>query len=173
MCFGRGSCIIRDGLVRKYFHVAGKVNVTMQVSKRWGIVAAAGLGLLSGALSTTAQDSYKARLSALPADAKTRPALAGEGTVTATLAGAKLTLNGTFEGLKTDATMAELRDGGMAGVRGPALGTLTITKAMKGNITGSMDLNPTQVAHLKKGGLYVQIYTEKPADGTLWGWLIR
>lgn len=58
-------------------------------------------------------------------------------------------------------------------MRGPALGTLTITKAMKGTITGSMDLNPTQVAHLKKGGLYIQIYTEKPADGTLWGWLIH
>ena len=155
------------------FHVAGEVNVTMQVSKKWGIVAAAALGLICGALSTAAQDSYKARLSALPADAKTRPDLAGSGTVTATLAGAKVTLNGTFDGLKTNATMAELRDGGMAGVRGPALGTLTITKAMKGTITGPMDLNPTQVAHLKKGGLYVQIYTEKPADGTLWGWLIN
>jgi hypothetical protein len=173
MSFDRGSCIIRDGLVRKYFHVAGEVNVTMQVSKNWGIVAAVALGLVCGALSIVAQDSYKARLSALPADAKTRPDLAGEGTVTATLAGTKLTLTGTFEGLKTNAVMVELRDGGMAGVRGPALGTLTITKAMKGTITGSMDLNPTQLAHLKKGGLYVQIYTEKPADGTLWGWLIR
>ena len=69
--------------------------------------------------------------------------------------------------------MAELRDGGMAGVRGPAVGPLTITKAMQGTITGSVDLNATQVEHLKKGGLYVQIYTEKPADGTLWGWLLK
>ena len=61
----------------------------------------------------------------------------------------------------------------MAGVRGPAVGTLTIAKAMKGTITGSIDLNATQVEHLKKGGLYIQIYTEKPTDGTLWGWLIK
>jgi hypothetical protein len=36
-----------------------------------------------------------------------------------------------------------------------------------------MDLTPPQIEHLKKGGLYVQIYTEKPTDGTLWGWLIH
>ena len=136
-------------------------------------VAAAGVGLMCGAFSVTAQETYKARLSALPADAKTRPDLAGSGTVSATLAGMKLTLNGTFDGLKTNATMAELRDGVMAGVRGPVVGTLTITKAMKGTITGSAELNAQQVEHYKKGGLYVQIYSEKPADGTLWGWLIR
>jgi hypothetical protein len=150
----------------------------MQVSKsrnnhRWIAIAAAGVGFICLAFSISAQDSYKARLSALPADAKTRPDLAGTGTVTATAAGMKLALNGTFEGLKTNATMVELRDGGMGGVRGPALGTLTITKAMKGTITGSMDLTATQMEHLKKGGLYVQIYTEKPADGTLWGWLMK
>lgn len=145
----------------------------MQVKKKWPVAAAVALGLICGVFSVTAQETYKARLSALPADAKTRPDLAGSGTVTATLAGSKLTLNGAFEGLKTNATMAELRDGGMAGVRGPAVGTLTITKAMQGNISGSVDLNSTQVEHYKKGGLYVQIYTEKPADGTLWGWLIK
>jgi len=42
---------------------------------------------------------------------------------------------------------------------------------MSGTITGSADLNPEQLQHLKKGGIYVQIYTEKPTDGTLWGWL--
>jgi hypothetical protein len=145
----------------------------MQVKQRWPIAAALALGMLSGVYSITAQDSYKARLSALPADAKTRPDMAGTGTVTATLAGSKLALNGTFEGLKTNATMAELRDGGMAGVRGPSVGTLTITKAMQGTISGSLDLTATQQQHFKKGGLYVQIYTEKPADGTLWGWLIK
>src|SRR5580658_6212115 len=98
MCFAPGSCIIRDGLVRCNFHVAGEVNVTMQVSKsrnnhRWIAIAAAGVGFICLAFSISAQDSYKARLSALPADAKTRPDLAGTGTVTATAAGMKLTLN--------------------------------------------------------------------------------
>lgn len=116
-------------------------------------------------------DTYKARLSALPADAKTRPDLAGTGSVTATLSGTKLTVNGTFEGLKTNAVSAKLQNGVVAGVRGPAFADLTITKAMSGTITGSADLNPDQLQHLKKGGIYVQIYTEKPTDGTLWGWL--
>jgi len=116
-------------------------------------------------------DTYKARLSALPADAKTRVDLAGTGSVTATLSGTKLTVSGTFEGLKTNAVSAKLQNGIMAGVRGPAFADLIVTKAMNGSITGSADLNPQQLQNLKKGGIYVQLYTEKPADGTLWGWL--
>ena len=145
----------------------------MQVSKRWAGVAAVGAAFILGAFAVDAQDSYKARLSPLPGDAKTVKQMAGTGSVTATVAGMKLTVNGTFEGLKTNATMAELRDGGMGGVRGPVVAPLTITTAMKGTITGSVELNATQAAHLKKGGLYVQLYSEKPADGTLWGWLIK
>ena len=139
--------------------------------KAYGAALAVFIGL---ALSLAAQnETYKTRLSALPADAKTRVDLAGTGSVTATLAGKKLTVNGTFDGLKTNATMPEIRNGVMAGVRGDAIGTLTITKAMKGTITGSIDLTDPQMEHLKKGGLYVQIYTEKPTDGTLWGWLVK
>jgi CHRD domain len=145
----------------------------MQVNSRWGALAAAAVALICAAYSMTAQDTYKARLSALPATAKTLPDLAGSGTATATLAGMKLTVNGSFQGLKTNATMAELRDGGLAGVRGPMVGSLTITKAMKGSITGSVELTAQQIDHLKRGGIYVQIYTEKPTDGTLWGWLQR
>ena len=116
-------------------------------------------------------ETYKTRLSALAADAKTRPDLAGTGSVTASLSGAKLTVNGTFEGLRTNATAARLHNGIVAGVRGPAFADLTITKSMSGSINGSADLNPEQLQNLKKGGIYVQIYTEKPTDGTLWGWL--
>jgi hypothetical protein len=118
-------------------------------------------------------DTYKTRLSPLPADAKTRPDLAGTGTVTAVLSGTKLTVNGTFDGLKTNAVSAKLHNGIVAGVRGPAFTDLTITKAMSGTISGSTDLNPQQLQNLKKGGIYVQIYSERPMDGTLWGWLQR
>ena len=143
----------------------------MQLNQRWGALTAAGVGLICLAYSVTAQDSYKTRLSALPGDAKTVKDMAGTGSVTATLAGTKLTINGSFDGLKTNATKAELRNGVLAGVRGPAVGDLTVTKAMKGTVTGTIDLTPPLIEHLKKGGLYVQIYTEKPTDGTLWGWL--
>ena len=139
------------------------------------LVAALMLGLGVGwfGIPSAAQsgDTYKTRLSALPADAKTRPDLAGTGTVTAMLSGTKLTVNGTFEGLKTNAVSAKLHNGVVAGVRGPAFADLTITKAMSGTISGSADLNLQQLQNLKKGGIYVQIYTERPPDGTLWGWL--
>ncbi len=134
-----------------------------------------GLGAGWFAVPSAAQsgETYKTRLSALPADARTRADLAGTGTVTATLSGTKLTVNGTFEGLKTNAVSAKLQNGIVAGVRGPAFADLTITKAMSGTIKGSVDLNPQELQNLKKGGIYVQIYTEKPTDGTLWGWLLH
>ncbi len=80
-------------------------------------------------------------------------------------------MNGTFQGLKTNAVSAKLQSAVMAGVRGPAFADLTITKSMSGTITGSVDLNPEQLQNLKKGGIYVQIYSERPPDGNLWGWL--
>lgn len=120
-----------------------------------------------------AQETYKTRLSPLPATAQTRPDLAGTGSASATFSGTKLTVSGSFDGLKTPATSAKIHAGVMAGVRGPAIGDLTVTKDTKGTISGSLDLTPAQVQELKKGGLYVQIYTEKPTDGTLWGWLMK
>jgi len=142
-------------------------------SLRYAAALMVGLGVGWFGIPSLAQsgDTYKTRLSALPADAKTRPDLAGTGSVTASLSGTKLTVNGTFEGLKTNAVSAKLHNGIVAGVRGPAFADLTISKAMNGTITGSADLNPQQLQNLKKGGIYVQIYTEKPTDGTLWGWL--
>ncbi len=107
----------------------------MTMWKRWSMVAAA-LLVAAGYFSVQAQETYKARLSPLPADAKTRPDLAGSGTVTAVLAGTKLTINGSFDGLKTPAVVARLHNGVAAGVRGPAIQDLTITKAASGTITG-------------------------------------
>jgi CHRD domain len=118
-------------------------------------------------------ESYKARLSAVPADARTRADLTGIGTVTATLTGSRLNVSGTFEGLKSQATAAIVHNGVMGGVRGPALKEIDISKAMTGSITGAVDLNPEQLDHLKKGGLYIQIYSEKAPEGVLWGWLLK
>lgn len=142
----------------------------MRLNRRKAIAAAAA-GLIAFAVATMAQETYKARLHALPATAKNLPDVAGVGSAAATLSGMKLTVNGSFEGLKTNATKAELRDGGVGGVRGPMIGSLTITQAMKGTISGAVELTAEQVGHLKKGGIYIQIYSEKPTDGTLWGWL--
>lgn len=127
------------------------------------------------AVSALAQSggAYKARLTAVPADARTRPTLAGIGNATATLAGSKLTVTGSFEGLLSPATMAQLHSAVAAGVRGPVVGDLTIPKATSGSISGSFDLTPQQVESLHKGGLYIEIHSEKAPDGVIWGWLIR
>ncbi len=133
----------------------------------------AGCSWLAVALIAQGQQTFKTRLSALPADAKTRPDLAGTGSVTAMLSGSKLTVNGTFEGLRTPATSAKLHAAVAAGVRGPAFADLTVSKATSGTISGSADLTAAQLQNLNKGGIYVQIYSEKPVDGTLWGWLLK
>ena len=134
-----------------------------------------GIGLAGLTVSQAAGggETYKARLTALPADARTRPSLAGIATVTATLSGSKLSLTGSFDGLLSPATKAELHSAVAAGVRGPVIGDLTIAKATSGSISGSADLNPQQIENLHKGGLYVQIYSEKAPEGVIWGWLIQ
>jgi len=103
------------------------------------------------------------------------PDITGVGMVSATLAGTKVTINGTFEGLASPATIVQLHDSKIArGVRGPVIGDLTATKDVKGTITGSLTLTPEQVTDLKAGKLYVQLHSAKGAgvDGNLWGWLL-
>ena len=134
-----------------------------------------GIALLSLGFSVIAQnqETYKTRLSAVAADGKSRADLAGIGSASAALSGAKLSVTGTFEGLKTPATAAKMHNGVAMGARGPAIRDLTITKATSGSISGSLDLSAAELDSLKKGRLYIQIYSEKPPDGTLWGWLTK
>jgi hypothetical protein len=139
---------------------------------RRNVLVVIGLGF---ALSLAAQhgETFKARLSALPADAKTRAELAGSGSASAVLVGSKLEITGSFDGLRSAATSASLHSAAMAGIRGPAIGDLTISKAASGALNGSIDLTPEEAASLHKGGLYVQIQSEKAPDGVLWGWFLK
>jgi hypothetical protein len=98
-------------------------------------------------------------------------AVAGRGTVTATLAGATLTIAGTFSDLKTPATVAKIHVG-PKGIRGPAVLDLTVTKAISGTIAGTFELTPEQRDDLRSARLYVQLHSEKAPDGNLWGWLL-
>ena len=108
-------------------------------------VLCASLLALGHSLQAQGKDTYKARLSAVPADARTRPELAGLGTATGTLAGTKLTVSGSFEGLLSSATTAQLHGAVAAGVRGPVIGDLTVSKATSGTLSGTFDLTPEQV----------------------------
>lgn len=134
---------------------------------RYLIIAALALSL-----AAQTKETFKARLSATPADARTRASLAGSGSASATLEGSKLTITGTFEGLVSPATSANLHGAVAAGVRGPEIANLTITKAASGSISGSVELTPQQLTYLHKGGLYVLIISEKAPEGVLWGWFL-
>ncbi len=123
-------------------------------------------------LAAQTSQSFKARLSAVAADARTRAALAGSGRATATLHGSELTISGEFEGLESPATKAELHSAVAAGVRGPAIAALSVTAAESGMIAGTVNLTPAQLTGLHKGGVYIQIYSQKAPDGVLWGWLL-
>ena len=96
--------------------------------------------ILAAALAAQTGETYKARLSAVAADARTRPALAGSGSATATLSGSKLTISGSFQGLLSPATSAQLHAAIAGGVRGPVIQDLYIPMATAGMISGSVDL---------------------------------
>jgi len=140
------------------------------LSMRYAAVAAIGVALIWAAAP---QEKFHTRLAPVAMDATMRANVAGIGSASATLTGNKLTVSGTFEGLRTPATTANLRLSRVAGVRGPAVLELTVTHAAAGSISGSFDLSPEQVEALKKGRFYIQIQSEKAPDGNLWGWLMR
>jgi hypothetical protein len=124
-------------------------------------------------LVAEAPETYKVRLSPVPVEAKTRADIAGIGSATATLAGTKVSITGSFEGLRSPALDAKLHQGPVTGVRGPAIFDLTVAHAANGAVSASLDLTPQQIESLKKGRLYIQIDSEKAPDGNLWGWLLR
>ena len=94
--------------------------------------------LLAGADSLTAQQTktYKARLSPVPIDLSMQATVAGSGSVTAVLTGAKLAVTGSFEGLKSAATIAQIHKGPVRGVRGPNVLDLTVAKTDASTLSG-------------------------------------
>src|SRR5260370_29045919 len=119
------------------------------------------------------EETFKARLSTVAMDLSMRANITGTGSVTARLAGNKLSIAGSFEGLRTPATVARIHVGRVTGVRGPAIFDLTVSAATSGTVSGVVDLTAEQIDSLKKGRLYVQLCSEKAPDGNLWGWLLR
>ena len=145
----------------------------MPITPRLAAVTALAVAFFAGSPAFgQGPSTFKVRLSPVPIDAAMRPTVAGLGNATATLQGTKLTVTGSFDGLKSPATIAQIHTSVAAGVRGPAILDLTVSKATSGMVTGSVDLTPEQVASLRKGQLYIQIHSEKAPDGNLWGWLL-
>ena len=132
---------------------------------------------LSAVVIVSAQSAknYRARLSPVALDIAMQATVAGSGTVTAVLSGARLTINGTFDGLKSPATIAQIHKSPIAGVRGPIVADLAVSPAAggtSGTISATLMLTPQQTTDLEKKRLYVQLHSEKAPDGNLWGWLM-
>jgi hypothetical protein len=116
------------------------------------------------------QRIFGARLSTVPVALGSR-AMAGSGTVTATLSGTRLIVDGAFKGLDAPATVARVHKSPKPGIRGPAAFELSVTTAASGTITGELTLTAAQVQELVQNRYYVQLHSEKAPDGHLWGWL--
>jgi CHRD domain-containing protein len=140
-------------------------------------IAAAAVGVgsiwLGPSLAAQTEEKFHTRLAPVSLDASMRANVAGTGSASAVLNGTKLTITGTFEGLRSPATVAHLHLSRVAGVRGPVVFDLTVSPATSGTISGSFDLSADQIESLKKGRFYIQIHSEKAPDGNLWGWLMH
>jgi hypothetical protein len=149
-------------VVQRTTHLAGRLSLT--------------IALLFCAVALTAQQprTFKTRLSPVPIDVSMQATVAGAGTVSAVLTGTRLAVTGSFDGLKSPATIAQLHRSPVRGVRGPNVLDLVVSKtdAASGTISGTVDLTAIQIADLEKGRLYVQLHSEKAPDGNLWGWLM-
>src|SRR5207253_4851477 len=74
--------------------------------------------VLTWALAAHGQETFKTRLSPVPIDAQLAPTVTGHGSVSAVLAGTKLNVTGSFEGMRSPATAAHLHQGKVTEVRG-------------------------------------------------------
>ena len=118
----------------------------------------------AGAQDGARKETFKTRLSPVPIDISMMAMIAGSGSLTATLSGKQLTIQGTFAGMRSAATMAGIHRG-PKGIPGPAVAglDLSVTKADKGEISGTLELTSDQIADLKSGRLYVQIQSDERA----------
>jgi CHRD domain len=151
------------------FPSRAQIRSTAENIARAFLLAACFLGLLPGA---AASSTFHVRLSPGPRLVGTRADRSGSGSVTVTLEGNSLTLQGSFSGLLAVPTGAHLHMGSLPGVRGPRFADLTISADTSGTVSGTVQLNTQQLAALRKGGLYVEIDSDKAPEGDLWGWIM-
>jgi len=136
------------------------------------ILAAVAILTGVGGSANAAAQSYATRLDAVAYDGAMRANVQGDGQVTATLDGNKLTLSGRFAALPSAATGAKLYSGPGIGVPGAPLLNLQFNGQTEGTLTGTFTLTGTQLTALRQGHVYVQINSQKAPEGNLWGWLL-
>jgi CHRD domain len=153
------------------FRNRARVRSTAEKVTRASLLVAYFLSALAG-VAAAASSTFHVRLSPGPRLVGTRADRSGGGSVTATLEGNSLTLQGSFSGLLDVPTGAHLHMSSLPGVRGPSIAELSVSQATTGALSGTVQLNPQQLAALPKGGLYIEIDSEKAPEGDLWGWIM-
>jgi hypothetical protein len=117
-------------------------------------------------------ERFTVRLSPVPVDTVTVRSITGSGSMEGELVGNRLTLSGSFENLSSPATIARVHRA-PKGLRGPAVFELILTQDTGGIVEGVLVLSAAQIEDLKRGRFYVQISTQKNADGHLRGWILK
>ena len=135
------------------------------------LLAFLGAAAVTTVIGAQSAKTYVARLSPVPITAAMQATVSGSGAATATLTGRRLTIDGTFTGLRTPATVARLHLAPRA-ARGEAFADLKVSTGTSGMITGAIDLTPQQVQAIEKSSVYIQLHSEKAPEGNLWGWLL-
>ena len=130
------------------------------------------IGLALAAALQVPPGHMRARLSPVPVDAALMESITGLGTATATLSGTTLTVEGTYQGLKSPATTVKVFDSPKPGLRGPLVGQFPAGGGTTGTFSGTLTLTREQAAAFSRGRLYVQVQSESAPDGNLWGWLM-
>jgi len=140
---------------------------------RFGVLVVGATAVVTAWTASPAAQTrtFATRLSVVPLTVAMQETVAGQGSVTAVLAGNRLTIEGKFAGLRSPATAARLHLAPRA-MRGEAIAELTVSKTTSGTLKGSVDLTDRQRDALEKLSLYIQITSEKAPEGNLWGWLI-
>lgn len=130
--------------------------------------------LLSGG-HVMAAEEYQISLRPVARSNATHLTAVGYGDAKVSVEGDKLSIEGTFGGLASPATDAQLCEGVGIGVEGAcSAANLTVTQATSGSINGTITLDAKQQQALRAGQLYIQLDSEKaPAPaGNLWGWIL-
>jgi opacity protein-like surface antigen len=142
--------------------------------KRMIVAALAAVVVAAPTPSAQAQKTnhFRGRLSPVPITIPQADTVTGSGSMTATVAGSKLSVSGYFEGLQTPATVARIHRGPKTGVRGPVIFELKVSKAVTGTLSGDFELTAPQVEDLRRERFYVQLHSEEAPEGNLWGWLL-
>lgn len=144
---------------------------TQRIDMRLGSALLALMLLAAGVVQ--AAESYRARLTMVPIEARTSAGITGSGSATAELDGTRLTISGSFAGLSSEATFGALHASPVTAVRGPKIAEFAVPQATSGSFAAELVLTPEQARSLRQGRLYIQIHSTGAPDGNLWGWLLE